>query len=515
MDTAEDIVPSLVAFVATAVISVANKRRRSRRLTGASDANNGDVDDNNQKEEHKSARLVRYLSEDHDWHSYSNDQELFVQEFPKVELHVHLDGTFDPDFLWRYMNDNPESLLCLPTGVDLPWEPDSGEQLHVRNLVKECSSSREFHNLCTCRGYRSLKAMLNCFEIFMPLVRRNLDLIEQLAFDFCQRQFEQNTLYTEVRYSPHFLAESFQEDQRHSGGEEDGSKTNRIDAEAVFQAVTRGLRRGCKQFKITVNQILCGLTWRPDWAMPTLEMVKKHRYEYPCATVGVDVAAGEEHFDGENHKYLYEPHHEMIMRAKREGIPITLHAGESTDRALENVRAAIFIYGASRVGHGYRMTQSRQLMKEVRERNVHVEVCPTSSLETGGWVFDGEEKDWKCHPSVKMKECGIAFSLNSDDPAVFHTSLAWQYRIALAKMGFTREDVLETNLHAIDAAFCDEKEKKRLRALVLEYGAFKRLRADVSEHNARSSSGNRRRNLRKTVSDSFTDRVYISTSQYF
>jgi adenosine deaminase len=71
--------------------------------------------------------------------------------------------------------------------------------------------------------------MLNCFEIFLPLVRRNLSLLEQLAFDFCQRQWEQNTIYTEVRYSPHLLAESY---------ERDASVT--VDPEAVFHAVTRG-----------------------------------------------------------------------------------------------------------------------------------------------------------------------------------------------------------------------------------------------------------------------------------
>src|SRR3569623_454394 len=61
------------------------------------------------KEEHKSVRLVRYLSDQgHEWHSYTNDQELFVQEFPKIELHVHLDGAVDPDFLWSYMKRNPD-----------------------------------------------------------------------------------------------------------------------------------------------------------------------------------------------------------------------------------------------------------------------------------------------------------------------------------------------------------------------------------------------------------------------
>jgi len=216
---ASSLVGSVAAFVASAIVATARQhqqRRRQRRNSGGS-AKDEDQEQRGpspssgeatakagRRTSSKATRLVRYLSENHSesWRSYSNDEELFVQEFPKIELHVHFDGTFDPDFLWRYMQEHPDSLYCLPVKADLPWEPS--KSLPVRQLVEDCDTPSEFHKLCTCRsGYRSLAAMLNCFEIFMPLVRRNLDLIEQLAFDFCQRQWEQNTIYTEVRYSPH------------------------------------------------------------------------------------------------------------------------------------------------------------------------------------------------------------------------------------------------------------------------------------------------------------------------
>lgn len=84
--------------------------------------------------------------------------------------------------------------------------------------------------------------MLNCFEVFLPLVRGNLHLIEQLSYDFCKRQWEQNVVYCEVRYSPHLLAEAFTSD--FSTGN-DNVTTNDfpepldITPEAVFAAVTR------------------------------------------------------------------------------------------------------------------------------------------------------------------------------------------------------------------------------------------------------------------------------------
>jgi adenosine deaminase len=431
----------------------------------------------------KSIHLVRYLSDEYGgpWEDYTDDEEIWVQGFPKIELHIHLDGAFDPEFLYKYMRENPESIYCLPVETDLPWEP--GRKLPVRSMVKKCETAREYHKLCTCRGYRSLKEMLNCFEMFLPLVRGNLELIEQLAFDFCQRQWEQHVIYTEVRYSPHLLAEGFK-------NEGDTSSSKQINAAMVLKAVTNGLRRGSKQFGITVNQILCAITWRPDWAMSTLELVQKHQKAFPCATVGVDIASGEEHFDKDNFPELFKAHFEMIQKAKELNVPITLHAGEATDLARENVRRAITEYGASRIGHGYRMVEDTELMQFVRDNGCHIEVCPTSSDETGGWIY--ETKDWKSHPCVSMLEHGVSFSFSSDDPAVFHTSLAWQYRIAVAKMGLTRETLVKTNLDAIDAAFCSSEEKEELRERVRQY----------SQRNIRS--------FRRAISENFADRVYLN-----
>lgn len=84
--------------------------------------------------------------------------------------------------------------------------------------------------------------MLNCFEVFLPLVRGNLHLIEQLSYDFCQRQWEQNVVYCEVRYSPHLLAEAFTNDASADNDHmqtKDSPESVNITADAVFAAVTR------------------------------------------------------------------------------------------------------------------------------------------------------------------------------------------------------------------------------------------------------------------------------------
>ena len=84
--------------------------------------------------------------------------------------------------------------------------------------------------------------MIKCFEHFIPIVRGDLNLIEQLAYDFVKRQSNQNVIYTEVRYSPHLLAK---------GGDYTGDV--QVDAVPVIDAVTKGLRRGEKDFGVKVR----------------------------------------------------------------------------------------------------------------------------------------------------------------------------------------------------------------------------------------------------------------------
>ena len=105
--------------------------------------------------------------------------------------------------------------------------------------------------MCTCRGKHSLHEMLKCFETFVPIVRGDLDLLETLALDFVKRQSKQNIVYTEVRYSPHFLAKG---SDLGGGAREDGQESV-LDAGPIIDAVTRGLRRGEKEYGVKVRFI--------------------------------------------------------------------------------------------------------------------------------------------------------------------------------------------------------------------------------------------------------------------
>ena len=390
---------------------------------------------------------------------YDEALEEFLHSLPKVELHVHLDGSFDHSILHQHLQEVGPA--CLPVQTTLPWD---GSPFPVRHLVEHTHNAYpKFHSLCTCRGKRSLQEMIKCFQIFVPIVQGDLALLERLAFDFVKRQADQNVRYTEVRYSPHLLATGGSLSVSFAGSQPV------VDARSVVDAVTRGLRRGQEQYKVRVNQILCCITWRPDWADDVVEIANERRNDAPCAVVGVDVAAGEEHFDSSAFSHLHEPHVKALQRAKDLGLSITMHAGEVA--AGENVLSAINTYHATRIGHGYRIavalgsnTNDSVLLDELKRRRIHFEVCPTSSVETGGWDYDEtREKNWEEHPLVLMMMNGLNVGLNSDDPAVFDTSLTFQYRIAATKMKLSYTDLVQSVRNSIDASFACEDVKEELR----------------------------------------------------
>ena len=330
-----------------------------------------------------------------------------------------------------------------------------------RKMVSDCDSALAYRRLCTCRRryrkYRqlgesktkkkknskqgTLEDMLTCFEFFFPLVYDNETLLEELAFDFVRRQHEQNVIYTEVRYSPHLLAK---------------------DPIKSLGAVTKGLRRGCEQFHRTVNQILCAICFFPDWSNDVVNLAEKHRNDFPCAVVGIDIAAGETHFDKDSP--YRKGHYDMCQRAQELGLNITIHAGE-TPNSAQNVQTAIEKYGAHRIGHAYKIADHKDIMDFVRDRKVHIESCPTSSAETGGWT----KTDWKHHPANGFRDHGIQLSLSSDDPAVFNTSLTWQYRIAMKRMGWSKEEVMAMLEKAIEGTFLDQVGKDSLRQKVQKW----------------------------------------------
>jgi hypothetical protein len=124
--------------IVTVLVTVWEKRRRQDKEQERTQNNKAAAKDiPHQYPFHPPEKIVQYLHQHSGkkWNHYSQDQECFVRECPKVELHVHLDGSLDPDFLWHCLQAYEEReekswIACLPVSTTLPW--DAQRPLPVR-----------------------------------------------------------------------------------------------------------------------------------------------------------------------------------------------------------------------------------------------------------------------------------------------------------------------------------------------------------------------------------------------
>ncbi len=107
------------------------------------------------------------------------------------------------------------------------------------------------------------------------------------------------------------------------------------------------------------------------------------------------------------------------------------HAGETSKAA--SVRDALE-YGARRIGHGIRAIEDHGLCRELRERNIPLEISISSNVATGA------VESLAAHPVRRLFDLGVPVVLNTDDPAMFHTSLPREFDIA-AGLGFSADEL--------------------------------------------------------------------------
>ncbi|XP_068005887.1 adenosine deaminase [Melanerpes formicivorus] len=343
---------------------------------------------------------------------------------PKVELHVHLDGAIRPETILHYGRKR---------GVPLPGNT-------VDDLLKHVSYKTPL----------TFTKFLEKFNHYMPAIAGDREAVRRIAYELVETKAKEGVVYVEVRYSPHLLANCRVDPI--PWGQAEGDLT----PDEVVNLVNQGLQDGERDFHIKARSILCCMRHMPSWSPEVVELCKKYQNN---SVVAIDLA-GDECLKVENiseHKAAYE-------EAERCGVHRTVHAGEVGPPA--RIKEAVYLLKAERIGHGYHVLEDLELYKELLKAKMHFEVCPWSSYLTGACL-----PDFRKHPAVQFKKDQANFSINTDDPLIFNSTIDKDYSIVKDYMGFTEEEFKRVNLNAARSSFLPEKEKQELLNTLYEaYG---------------------------------------------
>ncbi len=146
----------------------------------------------------------------------------------------------------------------------------------------------------------------------------------------------------------------------------------------------------------------------------------------------------------------------VFTYARDAGLPRTLHAGETV--GPESIWDALTTLHADRIGHGVRVVEDPKLLELLYAMQVPLEVCPTSNVRLGLYP------DMAAHPIRTLWRSGLFLTVNTDDPPMFDTTLAGEYRALATVHGFTADEIKELSLNAVRAAFLPAAEKQTMLA---------------------------------------------------
>ena len=213
------------------------------------------------------------------------------------------------------------------------------------------------------------------------------------------------------------------------------------DFTAIFEGLERGRQRGEKDFGTSLLWIFDAVRhFGVEKAQEVVELAAQFR-DRNVVAFGIG---------GDELKAPPELFKDVYARAAEHGLHLTAHAGENA--GPESIWGALNLK-AERIGHGLTAARDPELIEELAERQIPIEICVTSNLRTGCCAEISE------HPVRQYFDNGLMLTLNTDDPAMFRTSLAEEYQLVQDTFGFTDEHLRELARNSFEASFLPAEKK--------------------------------------------------------
>ncbi|NTU62664.1 MAG: adenosine deaminase [Chloroflexi bacterium] len=336
-----------------------------------------------------------------------------LHALPKVDLHRHLEGSLRLETLAEIAQEH---------GIDLP----SYDLEQLRPYVQFTDEEPGFHRF------------LEKFKLLRRFYTTR-EAVKRVAYEAVVDAATDNVKYLELRFSPSALAHA-----------------QNFPLHEVTEWVIEAVEQAQAETGV-MARLLCAVVRHDsiDLARQVIEVAIAYRDR---GIVGVDLTGDEVH-------YPAAPFAPLFRRVADYGLGITIHAGEAG--GAENVREAVEVLHAQRIGHGIRSIEDSKVVQLLRQQGVALEICPTSNLQTG--VVD----NFGLHPLRDLYVLGVNVTINTDDPSISDTSLTDEYMVAMMGLGVTLRDLRMCTRNSIRAAFLPPEAKQHLERLILgEFDAW-------------------------------------------
>ncbi len=351
-----------------------------------------------------------------------------INSLPKVSLHDHLDGGL-----------RPATIIELADQIGYTLPTTDAAQLGSW-FANQANSG-------------SLVEYLKTFDVTTAVMQTRDGLI-RIAREFVEDLAADGVIYGEIRWAP---------EQHLTAG---------LSLDDVVNAVQEGLTEGVDLVgraghSIRVGQLVTAMR-HADRSLEIAKLAVRHREN---GVVGFDIAGAEAGFPASKHRAAFD-------YLAGEFFPVTVHAGEAD--GIGSIRSALVDGRALRLGHGVRLAQDVTIGRKdrdntfvtlgpvaqwVRDREIALELSPSSNLQTGAIAAWGE--DLQDHPFDLLYQLGFRVTVNTDNRLMSNTSITRELSLLSDAFGYDIDDLEVFQLNAAAATFLPMEEREELADLIV------------------------------------------------
>lgn len=325
----------------------------------------------------------------------------FLVQLPKVEHHMHLEGSLEPELLFELARRND---ITLPQDDEAFASVDALQSRFTR--------------------FTSLDDFLHYYFIGMTTLVTGKDF-ESLAYSYFAKAHSQRVVHAEVFFDP----------QEHT--------KRGIKFEDVLNGFKSAQTRAFTDFGLTSELIVCMLRhFTPK------ECHESYLEALPSLKSGSITGLGLSSSEKGNLPHSYR---ESYDDARKHGLKVTAHAGEEGD--VSYMRSAVEDLGCTRIDHGIKLRDDQELMQRFMREKILITMCPISNLELRC------VKDIAELPIREYLDAGVPFSINSDDPAYFGGYIQENYCAVQESFALNIEQWSQIVMNSMILSWCSETRK--------------------------------------------------------